>query len=115
MARRGGLTLGHRSVDIGELLQVALDRFGRPAAMFEARGMGFKDGGEDVRAFRRACADGNVTPTRSPLLKTAMAEAWTMTEPAGKTIQKRAGRPSVTCPRQCDGGHSERLILIHLS
>ena len=31
---------------------------GVPPAAFEARGMGYRDGAEDVRAFRRACADG---------------------------------------------------------
>ena len=85
-ARRGELlTLGGRAVDVGLLLEAALERFrkpsrvvadrwreaelrdaleaaGVPLAAFEARGMGFKDGAEDVRAFRRACADGRVTP-----------------------------------------------------
>ena len=89
-ARRGELlTLGQRSVDIATLLRAALDRFGRPArvvadrwraaelrdaletagvppAAFEARGMGFKDGAEDVRGFRRSCADGRVTPAPLP-------------------------------------------------
>lgn len=108
-ARRGELvTLGHRSVDIAGLLQVALNHFGRPAkvvadrwreaelrdcldksgipsAAFEARGMGYMDGGEDVRTFRRACADGRVTPARSLLLRAAMAEARTITDPAGNS------------------------------
>ena len=107
--RRGELlTLGRRAVDVEQLLQVALDRFGRPsvvvadrwreaelrdgldraripAAAFETRGMGFKDGGEDVRQFRRACADGIVTPVRSLLLRSAMAEARTVSDPAGNS------------------------------
>ena len=106
-ARRGELvTLGGRSVDVAALLGAALDRFGRPArvvadrwreaelrdaldragippAAFEARGMGYQDGAADVRAFRRACADGRVTPAPSLLLRSAMAEARTVSDPAG--------------------------------
>ena len=100
------LTVGQRSVDISALLQVALDRFGRPArvvadrwreaelrdsldkagippAAFEARGQGFRDGAEDVRAFRRACADARVRPLPSLLLRSALAEARTVSDPAG--------------------------------
>ena len=106
-ARRGELvTLGQRVADIQALLQAALERFGRPSAIcsdrwreaelrdalqaagvpmaaFDPRGMGFKDGAEDVRAFRRACADGRVTPLPSLLLRSAMAEARTVSDPAG--------------------------------
>ena len=45
--------------------------------------MGFQDGAADVRAFRRACADGKVTPTPSLLLRSAMSEARTVSDPAG--------------------------------
>ena len=106
-ARRGELLLlGQRSVDISALLAAALDRFGRPArlvadrwreaelrdsldkagvpmAVCETRGMGFKDGAEDIRGFRRACADSCVTPSPSLLLRSAMAEARTVSDPAG--------------------------------
>ena len=106
-ARRGELlTLGRHVVDIEALLRAALDRFGRPArivadrwreaelrdaldqagvplATLEFRGMGYQDGGEDVRGFRRACADGRVTPVPSLLLRSAMAEARTVSDPAG--------------------------------
>ena len=106
-ARRGELvTLGGRSVPIPELLAVALERFGRPArvvadrwreaelrdaldaagvplAALEFRGQGFKDGAEDVRAYRRACLEGRVTPEPSLLLRSAMAEARTISDPAG--------------------------------
>ena len=45
--------------------------------------MGFKDGAEDVRAFRKGCADGRVTPVPSMLLRSAMSEARTVSDPAG--------------------------------
>ena len=107
--RRGELlTLGQRSVDIAALLQAALEGFGRPAlvvadrwreselrdsldragippAAFETRGQGFKDGAADVRSFRRACAEGRVTPAPSLLLRSAMAEARTVSDPAGNS------------------------------
>ena len=106
-ARRGELlNLGRHTVDVKALLQTALDRFGRPGrivadrwreadlrealdaaavplAALEFRGMGFRDGAEDVRGFRRACADGRVTPVMSLLLRSAMAEARTVSDPAG--------------------------------
>ena len=37
-----------------------------PLARLELRGMGFKDGGEDVRDFRRAVADGQVIAGSAP-------------------------------------------------
>ena len=82
--QRGELILaGKRAVDVEILLRESLSRFGRPAlvlsdrwreselrdaldkagvptAALELRGQGFKDGGEDVRQFRRACAEGIV-------------------------------------------------------
>ena len=45
--------------------------------------MGYLDGAADVRAFRRACAEGKVTPHKSLLLRSAMAEARTISDPAG--------------------------------
>ena len=106
-ARRGDLlTLGRHTVDVTALLQAALDRFGRPArivadrwreadlrealesagvplATLEFRGMGFRDGAEDVRGFRKACADRRVVAAPSLLLRSAMAEARTVSDPAG--------------------------------
>ena len=54
-----------------------------PLASIEFRGMGFKDGAEDVRGFRKACADRRVVPAPSLLLRSAMAEARTVSDPAG--------------------------------
>ena len=99
---------GGRAVDLGGLLREALERFGRPArivadrwreaelrdaldkagvppAALEIRGQGFKDGGEDVRGFRRAILEGRATPAPSLLLRSAMAEARVVTDPAGNS------------------------------
>ena len=108
-ARRGELlTLGGRAVDIAGLLREARRRFGAPSRIacdrwrlaelhdaakaaglpvvqVEARGQGFQDGGEDVRMFRRACAEGKVTPATSLLLRSAMSEARTVSDPAGNS------------------------------
>ena len=106
-AKRGELaTLGGAAVDVGALIGLAMARFGAPAvvaadrwreaelrdalraarvplAQLELRGMGFVDGAADVRAFRRACAEGKVTPARSLLLPSAMSVARTISDPAG--------------------------------
>ena len=108
-AKRGELlTLGRHTVDVRALMQAALDRFGRPArivadrwreadlrealdaagvplATLEFRGMGFRDGAEDVRGFRKACADRRVVPAPTLLLRSAMAEARTVSDPAGNS------------------------------
>lgn len=100
-------TAAAHTAEIPALLRAALDRFGRPArvvadqrretelrdaldaggvptaATLEVRGMGFMDGGADVYNFRRARADGRVTPAPSLLLRSAMAEARTISDPAG--------------------------------
>lgn len=65
-----------------ELRQALTDcRF--PRAELVLRGQGFKDGGTDVRAFRKAILGGSVTPGRSLLLRAAMAEAVTVGDTAG--------------------------------
>ena len=105
-AERGELlTLGGAAVDVGALMRAARDRFGRPStvsadrwregelrdalkaagirAALDLRGQGFKDGGADVREFRRGCAEGRVTPAPSLLLTHAMSEARTISDPSG--------------------------------
>ena len=108
-AERGELIqTGQRAVDLGGLLQNALERFGRPSriaadrwreaelrdaldkagvppAALEIRGQGYKDGAEDVRLFRRGILEGRVTPCRSLLMAYAMAEARVVTDPAGNS------------------------------
>ena len=60
-----------------------LEAIGFPSAELVARGMGYRDGDEDVRAFRRAALDGKLTPLTSLLLRSAMGEARTISDPAG--------------------------------
>ena len=107
MAQRGELiTAGGAAVDLATLFGEALDRFGAPAAIaldrwreaeardalklagvpvcaLEARGMGFRDGSADTELFRRAVANGRVTPLPSLLLTSAMSECRTVMDPAG--------------------------------
>lgn len=59
-----------------------LDAVGVPPATSEVRGMGCQDGDENVRGFRRACADGKVWPALSALLRSAMAEERMISDPA---------------------------------
>ena len=117
MAERGELLLAGRHVaDIKALLGEVLDRWGRPAVIacdrwregdlrealdairfpladLAIRGQGFKDGGEDVRTFRKAIIGGDVLPSRSLLLRAAMGEARTIGDPAGnhKLAKKTEG------------------------
>ena len=66
-------------------LRDGLDLAGVPASAFNARGMGFKDGGQDVREFRRACIDGRVKASSSLMLRSALSEAVTVSDPAGNS------------------------------
>ena len=50
---------------------------------FVWRGMGWKDGSEDIERFRRALFDGKVKVAPSLLLRSAMADAITLVDPAG--------------------------------
>ena len=87
-------------------LRQALDRAGFPQAAFTVRGMGFRDGAEDVRLFRRACLEGKVAPGRSLLLRAALAEARTVADPAGneklaKGVEGRRRRLSWRLRKGC--------------
>ena len=107
LQERGELltTPRRRTVPVADVLRWAVDVWGRPVAvvadrykqseMIQAlddaallpevrfRGQGFRDGSEDVRAFRRAVLDGNVTAPRSKLIRSALAEATTVADTAG--------------------------------
>ena len=105
--RRGELIQTHgAAVDVVQLIIEARDRFGAPAGIasdrwreselrdalkaagiprtrLELRGMGYRDGGEDVRGFRRLALEDKVTPTPSLMLTYAMSEAVCVMDPAG--------------------------------
>ena len=108
-ARRGELVqVGGSAVDISELLQAAMERFGPPSALaadrwreaelrdalkkagvpraaLSLRGQGFRDGAEDVRIYQRACLEGRVVPARSLILTSAMAEARVVMDASGNS------------------------------
>ena len=112
--RRGELILaGQHSVDVPELLRVALARYGKPSHLvcdrwriadlrdacakakipltrIIERGMGFREGSEDVRHFRKACLDGAVVPVQSLLLRSAMSVSRTISDPSGNAKLAKA-------------------------
>ena len=122
MERRGELIVTPGAVaDVPTLLREALDRFGPPdvvaadtwrrgelveglnhagipPAAFVLRRFGPRDGGQDVRAFRKACLTGRVTPTVSLLLRSAMREAVTKMDDAG----------NASLAKQTEGGRRSR-------
>ena len=77
-------------------LREALRSLRWPVVQLVERGQGYKDGGEDVRTFRRAFLEGKVTPTASLLLAAAVSEARTISDPAGnsKLANQRQGKRS---------------------
>lgn len=104
---------GLRVTDIAEMLSMAVDRFGypniitadrwrdaelrqaldamrMPPANLITRGMGYRDGAEDVRSFRRACIDGKVKTPVSLLMRSAIAGAVTVSDPAGNSKLAKA-------------------------
>ena len=109
MLARGELFLfGQYVVSIAELIDFAVQTWGRPHAIVidrwregelrEAlsaisfpftqlitRGQGYKDGSEDVRLFRSAALTQNIFTRESLLLTSAISEARTVSDPAGNT------------------------------
>ena len=130
------LKLGDHVVQIDRLLEAAFSRFGytgvilcdrwREAELLDAlssigastvpvitRGQGFRDGGEDVRHFQRAILSGQVRPQKSLLLRSAMAEAVTVSDPAGnRKITKRRdrSRDDAAVAACLAGAHVHRLL-----
>ena len=107
-------TIGGRAVPIDELLRIGIERFGRPYSIscdrwrlgelkdacemiglrvpIDERGQGYKDGGQDVRIFRRAIAEGVVKVPKGQLFLTAaMSEARVTTDPAGNAKLAKSG------------------------
>ena len=74
-----------------ELCQV-LNAVGFPLTDLVTRGQGFRDGGADVREYVTALLEGRVTPRASLLLRSAMAEARTVSDPAGNRKLAKASQ-----------------------
>ena len=62
--------------------------------------MGWKDGAEDVRLFRRWCLEGKVTPVPSLLLASAIGEARTVSDVAGNSKLAKGTEGGVGCERE---------------
>ena len=116
MARREELlTAGEYTADVGAMLREVLDRWGSPdviaadryrirelrGSLADAgfpvselviRGMGWRDGAEDCRVFRRAALDGSIRPVPSLLLRSAMSEARVLIDPAGNAKLAKASQ-----------------------
>lgn len=75
----------YRQSEIGE----AIDKAGIRAPIIW-RGFGFKDGGEDVERFRRACFDGRVKAAPSLLLRSAFSDSVCLIDPAGNSKLAKA-------------------------
>ena len=114
MQERGELiTTSGRTVDVAELIEIAVAEFGIPervacdrwrqAELEDAldmaglrnvpivlRGMGFKDGGDDMRRFRRAAIEGKIRTPVSLLMRSAIAGAVTVSDPAGNAKLAKA-------------------------
>ena len=108
MADRGELLVseGRKTPDVEGFIEAVIERWGVPGAivadrfkgaeLYDAlnaarvparpvtlRGMGWRDGAEDVRRFRGAVFEGKVMSPRSLLLRSALAEARVVRDTAG--------------------------------
>ena len=94
-----------KAADIDVLIETAIDRFGKPDlivadrykqnefldvlnrvginAEISFRGMGFKDGSEDVERFRKACLTGQVKAKKQLLARHCFAGCRIICDPAG--------------------------------
>ncbi len=70
-------------------LAESIQRAGIAAPMIW-RGMGFRDGSEDIERFRRAVFDGQVRTAESLLMRSAMSEAVCLRDPANNTKLAKA-------------------------
>ena len=132
------VTVGERVVPVGPLIELAVERFGVPtvilcdrwrlgelqdalsalnlAVPLMPRGQGFRDGGEDVRDFRKGILDGSIRPARSILLRAAMREAVTLSDPAGNAklakgsegSRRRKARDDAAAAAILAGAHAVR-------
>ena len=129
-AKRGDLIqVGGRTVDIEMLLRAALERFGRPArvvadrwreaelrdtleaagvpmAAFEARGMGFRDGAEDIRGLSPGLRRWPRDSCHEPVVAQRDGRSAHRERPGWQceAIERITGRAAGTCPRRRGGG-----------
>ena len=114
-AERGELVqAGDETPDVAELVALALDYWGTPAKVvcdswrvgevkqalrtaefpktnLEIRRMGYREGGIDLRTFKNAALDGQITPRPYLLMRSALMEARTALDPAGNEKLIKAG------------------------
>ena len=67
-------------------LKEVLEQIGFPLTSIVTRRMGPKDGGADIRRFRRTCLSGHVRPETSLLLRSAISEARARLDIAGNMM-----------------------------
>ena len=99
------MTMPGRTVPVWDVFRWVFDHWGRPVIVvgdrykqselsqagddasllggLTFRGQGFRDGAEDVRAFRRTVLDGKVTAPVSALIQSALSEAVTVSDSSG--------------------------------
>ncbi len=75
----------YKQSELGE----AIDRAGIRAPLIW-RGMGFRDGGEDIERFKRACFDGKVKARPSLLMRSAFSDAVCLRDPANNAKLAKA-------------------------
>lgn len=97
-----------KASELGE----ALDKAGNCAPVIW-RGMGFKDGSEDVERLRRFVFDGRVHVSESLLLRHAFSEAVVQIDPAGnaKPVKGRSmGRIDAACSTMLAVAEGARMV-----
>lgn len=90
----------------------ALDQAGSRAPVIW-RGMGFKDGSEDVERLRRFVFDGKVKSAESYLLRHAFAEAVVLVDPAGNAKPSKGrsmGRIDAACATMLAVAEGARML-----
>ncbi|MEM1150772.1 MAG: terminase large subunit [Pseudomonadota bacterium] len=97
-----------KNAELGE----AIDKAGNLAPVIW-RGMGFKDGSEDVERLRRFVFDGRVHAAESMLLRHAFSEAIVQIDPAGnaKPVKGRSmGRIDAACATMLAVAEGARMV-----
>ena len=89
----------------------ALDESGNPHVPVELRGMGYKDGAEDLRLFRKAAIDGHIKTPESLLMRSAIAGARTVSDSAGNAKIAKAKESS----ERRDGHKDDALVAVVLA